>query len=131
MTSITRFLVVAGIAVIVTGAAPASAAVLTTSPVWGDAIPNTFHVCNVVNVSTTPLSATSKVEILDSTGTVLNSDSLAGLLPGQTRQLQDFSFTGFEWCRYTVASAKKVRGNISVLFFDGSKWLTLAFDAAR
>lgn len=129
MVAIRRLFLTAGIAIGV-ATAPASAAVLTTAPLWSTASNGDHIDCAAVNVSSTPLSSISKVEILDGAGTVLVSSSLAGLDPGKVAVIRDYS-GGYEWCRFTASSAKKIRGTINVLYNDGSKYVLRATQEAR
>jgi hypothetical protein len=105
--------------------------VLNTSPVYGDG--QSFHTCNVVNVSTATISVV--VELINSNGGVLTSETL-GIGPGTSRELS-FSgggYTGFARCRFTLNySATTIRANVATFHSPdgGTTFQTYAFSEAR
>jgi hypothetical protein len=132
MTPLRMFLVAGGIAVAMAAAAPASAAVVQTSALWADTSAGAYHACMVTNTGSKPLGAGSTIDLVDSGGTVQQSIDISGLGTGQVFEGADGSTGGFESCKVTVAgSSKNIRANLTIFFFDGSKYLSLATDDAR
>jgi hypothetical protein len=127
------FLVASGIAMAMVGAAPAVAAVIQTSALWADAGGGSFHLCAVTNAGSKPPGSGSKVELVDSGGTVQSSGDISGQSAGSVVWVPDYSTGGFEYCRVTIpGSAKNVRANLAILVRESTGGLqTLATDDAR
>ncbi|BAP57533.1 hypothetical protein THII_3236 [Thioploca ingrica] len=115
----------------ITVAPNVEAAVIATSPVWADS-GQSYHACNVVNISTATVSVT--VELINSVGTVVTGPTTVSLLAGHSIELPGSSSSdpsGFEWCRFTASSVTSLRGNISVFRYMGSYYDTLAMSEAK
>ncbi len=133
MTSLGKFLMVAAVALttIGLGARVGSAAPLTTSPVWADT--PAYHSCNVANVGTTPFTSI-KIEMVNSSGTVVATNTVANLAPG--RSVETFGGgEGFIICRFTPVGGinSNLRANTTSFFYDASTgtYVVVGFSEAR
>jgi hypothetical protein len=108
------------------------AQVLNTSPLWADA--NSYHACNVVNVSTSAQSIS--IEIIESGGSVLaTSGSTPIAVPAgtSTEISAGTAYVGFARCRVTMYNGTgTIRANLTVFHSntDGS-YQTYAVSEAR
>src|SRR5262249_24433150 len=120
MTSLGKFLMVAAVALttIGLGARVGSAAALTTSPVWADA--PAYHSCNVANVGKAPVISIP-IEMVDSSGTVVATDTVSNLAPGHSAETIGGG-EGFILCRFTPVGGNKsnLRANTTSFFYDAS-----------
>ena len=105
---------------------------LNTSPLFADS-GKSYHACNVANVTTS--SVAIKVDILGPTGTTLVSSGATPftLTAGNSYELANSAYTGFARCRVSViaGSGGAVRANLSVFYYTGSYYQTLALSEAR
>jgi hypothetical protein len=112
------------------GDTPATRA-LNTSPLWADS--DSYHACNVVNVSLTPVNMF--VDIISASGTVLaTSGTTAVSLPaGTSLEVSTGGYTGFARCRIRLASASEtIRANMTVFhYIAGVGYQTYATSEAR
>ncbi len=72
-------------------------------------------ICNVVNVSTKDVSLT--IEVLDSSGAIVNFFSPPSLAPGEgtVNAASSTILAGFGWCRFTVqGKASAVRATATI-----------------
>ena len=105
--------------------------VLNTSPVYGDG--QSFHTCNVVNVSTATISVV--VELINSNGGVLISKTLS-VSAGNSLELTNngVGYVGFARCRFTLNySATTIRANVATFHSpdSGTTYQTYALSEAR
>jgi hypothetical protein len=73
----------------------------------------------------------SKVELIDGGGTVRESSDISSLSPGAVSETSDDFTNGFESCKVVSGSSSTLRANLTVFFWDGTKYLSLATDDAR
>jgi len=107
--------------------------VITTAPLWADS--PSYHACNVANVSTTDLKSVT-VDLINSGGTVLATQTLEPLAAGQSNELNPGGYSGFARCRFTVVgSTSKIRANITVFRNtsdgNGNYYDVLGIESAR
>jgi hypothetical protein len=103
--------------------------VLNTSPLWADA--QSYHACNVVNVSTSPVAIS--VEIIESNGGALTSSGAITLAAGTSYELAvGPGYVGFARCRLTLNLPGAIRANLTVFHSLGSgTYETYATSEAR
>jgi hypothetical protein len=105
-----------------------AAQVLNTSPVWGDS--QSYHTCNVVNVSTATISVA--VELIDQTGAVLLSNTLSLTAGSWGQTVSPGTYTGFARCRFTFNyAAANIRANLTTFHMTNGTFLTYALSEAR
>jgi len=109
----------------------ANATIWATGPVWGEN-GSDYHACNVVNVSSVPITDVS-IELYKSDGTVLTQSGIITLQPRISFELSLFGgYTGFASCRiFSAVPSWQIRGNITVYHWNGTYYETVAHDAAR
>ena len=131
MHTMRNWFLIAGVALGVLGLGPQAgiAGVLSTSPLWADSN-QSYHACNVTNVSTKPIHSLT-VELVSGSGTVLITETITDLAPGGMHETSNFSGGGFAWCRFIGTTAGKIRANISVFHHTGTFFDTISFDMAR
>jgi hypothetical protein len=107
--------------------------VLNTSPLWADA--QSYHSCNVVNVSTSGVGI--YIEIIESSGTVLVTTGTTAitLAAGTSYEISSpaGAYTGFARCRFTLLNAPEtLRANMTVFHaLTGGVYQTYATSEAR
>jgi subtilase family serine protease len=106
---------------------------LNTSPLWADS-GQSYHACDVVNVSDSPASVI--VDLINSNGAVLvtTGASPINLAVGNSVEIANFSatYSGFARCRFSAANAPgAIRANLSIFHWNGTYWDTLASSEAR
>lgn len=91
----------------------AAVQVLNTSPLWADSA--SYHACNVVNVTTSPVNVW--VELIDSGGAVLATSGTTpvALAAGTSMEIDNASFVGFARCRVMLNEAPStIRANLTI-----------------
>ena len=108
--------------------------VLNTSPLWADS-GQTYHACDVVNVSASPVSI--MVNLVNSSGAVLvtSGASPINLAVGNSLEIANFAktYSGFAHCRFEIgnASGNPVRADLTIFHWTGAYYETVASDDAR
>jgi len=108
--------------------------VLNTSPLWADS-GQTYHACNVANVSASPVSII--ISLVNSTGGVLvtSGASPINLAVGNSLEIANYAenYSGFAHCRFEISngSGNPVRADLTIFHWTGAYYDTIASDDAR
>jgi hypothetical protein len=111
--------------------AAAHAVDLTTSPLYANGS-ESYHACNVANVSTT--TANISIEIVSSSGTVIVGPRNVPINPSNIAEVSTpENYTGFAYCLFNIGNEAKAnfRANLTVFHYTGSFYDSLALSEAR
>jgi hypothetical protein len=102
---------------------------LNTSPLWADA--QSYWACNVVNVTTSPITVTT--ELISASGSVIATSGATSIPAGTSTELDQSPGTGFARCRFALNNpADAIRANMTIFHsLGGGLFQTYATSEAR
>jgi hypothetical protein len=92
-----------------------------------------YHGCIATNIGTTNIPSL-KVELINvQNGSVLETNTFTNIPPGVLNEVDDFALAlnTVAFCRFTGASSKKLRANLSVFFPTNGDFDTISLSEAH